>query len=197
MEDLIKQKTVLFVPNRVGGLNRSSDYTNCGHFLFNVFPEVFRQRSDVLVVAGNPSQKISNKEIAERCPGYVNLVPGTFNRDEYKWLGKHCHVAVGLYNQDTYGGTAARELLDLGCLPLWVNNYEYASIAEEVSWPKDLMIKSDLSDAVDITSKLISLVKNLDVEEYRRWSYKFKTAVLERCSYEETTKAVLPYLWSK
>jgi hypothetical protein len=191
-------KTVIFVPNRVGGLGRSSDYTNCGHFLFRVVNELWKARQDFVVIAGNPSQKILNREIEEICPpgAFYNVLPAAPNRDEYKWLIDRTDIAVGLYNQDSYGGTAAREILDRGgAFPLWVDNYEYAEIARNVGWPSNMMIRPDLSDAVEITSRVIDFAKGKNVDGLDNNALalreRFRKEVRRRCSYEATTPKAL------
>lgn len=126
-------KPIVFVPNRVGGRGRSSDYTNCGKFLFEVLPAL-RKVADFYVVAGNPSQKFSNQELVEEC-GVLDLVPGPLTRDEYKYVAANSTIAVALYDKDTYGGTAIRECIELGCLPLWPDCNEYASISREAEYP--------------------------------------------------------------
>jgi hypothetical protein len=179
-------KVVIFVPNRVGDGVRSSDYTRCGKYLFEVIPELWRRRQDFVVIAGNPNQKISNDEIADVCPAYVKLVPSTFNRDEYRLLGRMSDISVGLYakNSDTYGGTAARELVDLGTFPTWPNVNEYASIASNACYP--FVCNDDLSDLVDVTSDLIDYIRAGD-EHKHMLQKRLRDEVVSRCSYESTT----------
>jgi hypothetical protein len=180
-------KTILFVPNRIGGKGRSSDYTNCGKFMFEILPEIRKQRQDFVVIAGNPSQKISNKELIECCgkDGYVNLVPQTFNRDEYKAVVANSDIVVGLYDQDAYGSTASRECIELGCMPLWIDCNEYAVIMREARishW----LAKPDFSNIVDVTSDLIGdLTRNKNL--YKQYVEKLKKIVRNKCSYEQTT----------
>lgn len=191
-------KTIIFVPNRIGGtingVNRSSDYTRCGHFVFNVVPELWKLRQDFVVICGNPNQKITNDEIAERCPAYHKLVEDSFNRDEYKCIARCLQdITLGFYVEDAYGSTASRELLDMGSIPLWVNLNEYKSIAQEVDWPSELMIDPTLSNAVEITDKLISFYKKsiIDSNIIEQWHEVFNNAVYKRCAYESTTKNAL------
>ena len=183
----LKNKIVLFVPNRIGGKGRSSDYTNCGKFMFEVIPEIFKYRQDLVVLAGNPSQKITNNELKSWCPAYYNLVPDALNRDEYKVVAHQLQqISVGLYNQDSYGGTSARELCDAGTIPLWVNNYEYTAIAECCGWDgKEIMIKSDLSDINEKTLELIDWYAKTQYID--NWKQNFRQVVRNRCSYEATT----------
>lgn len=150
--ELPKDKVVVFVPNRVGGQGRSSDYTNCGKFLFEICNKLWEKRQDFIVVAGNPSQKFSNEELNEMCQPYVHLFDGTLTRDEYRYVGRESHISIGLYDQDSYGGTAARELLELGCLPVWINRYEYKSLAESTGYP---FVAEELDDVVKTLSNAI------------------------------------------
>lgn len=182
-------KVVVFVPNRVGGRGRSSDYTNCGKFLFETLPELRKRRQDFVVLAGNPNQKFSNKELEQECGenGYVSLVEDSFNRDEFKLVAKNSDIAVGLYDQDTYGGTVARECIELGCLPLWLDNYEYADIAKACGYPH--LVKRDMSDLATKTSVLIEHVKTYGKE--KSWSVALKDHVRKRCSYEATTPVAM------
>lgn len=192
-------KLVVFVPNRIGGLGRSSDYTNCGKFMFEIVPRAWETRRDFLVIAGNPSQKILNRELEELCPAFLNLVPDALNRDEYKYVAKHVQdISVGIYNADSYGGTAARELCDIGTIPLWVDNYEYAEIARNVGWPQNMMIRPDLSDAVETTSRVIDFAqgKNVDGLDNNVPTLRelFQDEVRRRCSYEATTAEAIRHM---
>jgi hypothetical protein len=192
----LKNKVVLFVPNRIGGRGRSSDYTNCGKFMFDILPELRKLRTgkglafnhDFVVIAGNPSQKFFNHELEKECGqnGFLNLVPDAFNRDEFKWVASHSDIAVGLYNQDSYGGTAARECIELGCVPLWLNNYEYATIAKFANWP--YVARPDMVDLVSMTDALIECVKS---KYHLGWLDQLQTIVRNRCSYESTTPCAL------
>lgn len=178
-------KRVIFVPNRIGGRGRSSDYTNCGKFMFEILPQLRKRRGDFVVLAGNPSQKFFNHELEQECGpnGYVSLVPDAFNRDEFKFVARNSAVAVGLYDQDSYGGTVARECIDLGCLPLWIDNYEYASIAK--GYP--FLAKPDFSDIVDKASFQLEVLRSGDARGAARWLQHLRDEVRRRCSYEETT----------
>lgn len=183
---LIDGKTVLFVPNRVGGEGRSSDYTNCGKFLFGACNELYAARKDFVVIAGNPSQKFSNDEIAQRCAPYVKVVPDAPTRDEYRFIASKSHIAVGLYDQDSYGGTAARELVDMRCYPLWLDKYEYSAMAKAVSYP--FLARADFSDLTKIAGDLIDFVRKVGNDgTYSRVIEPLRKHVRRRCSYEETT----------
>jgi len=179
-------KTILFVPNRVGGKGRSSDYTNCGKFMFDVLPALRARRQDVIVVAGNPNQKFTNDELAHACAsnGYVKLVPDALNRDEYRLVASMADIVVGLYDQDTYGGTASRECIDMGCLPLWLDMNEYSRLAKLADW--DHLVDPSMSDIVDRLDDVIEVVKRTP-----RGTHRLKDVVREECSYESTTKAAL------
>lgn len=192
--DTVKNKTVIFVPNRIGKEGISSDYTNCGKFMFDILPKLRAYRNDYVVFCGNPSQKILNSELTQICgkDNYVSLVPDSLNRDEFKFVASHSHIAVGLYNVDSYGGTAARECIELGCLPFWVKNYEYETIAREVSWDPLYMSQSSLKSAhIRLDSLLIDLKNPVKARTFKTFQTRFAKAVRNRCSYEVTTKAAL------
>jgi hypothetical protein len=184
-------KTIIFVPNRIGGRGVSSDYTNCGKFMFEVLPELRKRRQDYVVIAGNPSQKFKNSDLEQECGlnGYVNLVPDALTRDEFKLVAAHADIAVGLYDQDSYGGTAARECIELGCLPLWIDNYEYASIANDAGY-SHLLAKKDFSDLVDALDNVITL-KKFAPKEASEKLVTLQKVVRDRCSYESTTPTMM------
>lgn len=184
-------KSVIFVPNRIGGKGRSSDYTNCGKFMFDVLPKLREQTQDFVVICGNPSQKIFNHELEEWCgkDGYVSLVPDAFNRDEFKVVARKADIAVGLYDQDTYGGTVARELVELGCMPLWLDVNEYSSIAFEAGgYP--YVAKPDWSDLVAVMHALM-VTKVVNPVAIDKWRVALQRVVRQRCSYEATTSLAM------
>lgn len=199
-ERIVANKVIIFVPNRVGGKGRTSDYTNCGKFMFDYLPEVAALRKaknhgiDYVVFCGNPSQKIFNHELTEWCgdDGYVSLVEGAFNRDEYRYIGRCANISVGLYNQDSYGGTAARELLELDTLPLWADCYEYQKIAEAADFR--MMVHPTLCNTAEQLSALIDMVRHRAVMlpvGPDRMIARLKKASQDRCSYERTTELAL------
>lgn len=191
--DRIGGRTVMFLPNRVGGNDktgqfRSSDYTNCGKFLFDLLPKLYERRQDFVVLAGNPNQKFFNFELEEMCGkyGYLNISLDAFNRDEFKWVARHSQIAVSIYDKDRYNGTASRECIELGCVPLWLNMFEAGEIAKLANWP--YVAKSDFSDFVQIADALIETIKN---KKHTGWIPRLQNVVRERCSYEQTTSAAL------
>jgi hypothetical protein len=175
-------KKLIFVPNRIGGRGRSDDYTNCGKFMFELLPELRRIRHDFAVVAGNPNQKFSNAELEVECGeyGYINLVPATLNRDEYKYIATHSDVVLALYGKDTYGGTAVRECVELGCRPLWLNCNEYADLSAAAGYP--FVVSPDFSDFTQVLCALLD--RGADTERLLR-------EVRRRCSYSSTTECAL------
>ena len=188
----VNGKCVLFFPNRISP--SSGDYTNGMKFMFDVLPQLRQRRQDFVVVCGNPNQKFSNAELEEKCGpnGYVKLTEDTFNRDEYKFVGAHSHIALGLYNADAYGGTAARELIELGCMPVWLDNYEYSTMAREAGVEKYVLGKPDLSDLVDLLDRSIGRVMCPSRESTRSdISNKLLRVIKDRCSYEATTPAAM------
>ena len=188
---IVGDKIVIFVPNRIGGQGRSSDYTNCGKFMFEVLPQLRRLRDDYIVIAGNPNQKFSNEELVQQCGanGYVSLVPDALTRDEFKFIVRNSDISVGLYDQDSYGGTVARECVDLGCLPLWLDNYEYSTIAKAADY--GYLAKKDFSDIVDVVCQLMDVIKNDDGWWRTTVVKKLTEVVRDRCSYEKTTPVAL------
>lgn len=190
---LTKDKLVIFVPNRIGGRGRSSDYTNCGKFMFDMLPALARLRDDFVVIAGNPSQKFSNDELVEECArhGYINLVPDALSRDEFKYVARRSHIAVGLYDNDSYGGTAARECIELGCLPLWLDNYEYSSIARAAGGYPYLADPKTMN-VVHVLNLLMNDILNDDYgDAMRTWHLRLLKEIRQRCAYESTTKQVM------
>lgn len=187
----LEGKTVVWVPNRVGGLGKSFDYTNNGRFLFEVAPEVWKRRQDFVIVAGNPNQKITNDELAERCPPYVKLLPGPVNRDEYRWLSARADVVVGLYTNDTNGGLASLESIEFQAIPLFPNIYEYKVYFDAVGWPSDLRINPDLSDAADVMCKLLD---QRSLDHVVSTAAKLRDFVRSYASYEHTTPVMMKRL---
>lgn len=181
---LLDGKRVVWVPNRVGGLGKSFDYTNNGKFLFEVVPQVWERRQDFVVVAGNPNQKVTNDEIAERCPAYVKLLPGSVNRDEYRWLSARADIVVGLYTNDTNGGLASLESIEFKAVPLFPDIYEYGVYFDAVGWPKELRIDPGLSDAADVMCRLLDCYESDDVKKLTKQMQSF---VRGYASYEHTT----------
>jgi hypothetical protein len=187
----------IFVPNRVGGLGRSSDYTNCGKFLFEIANELWQERQDFMIIAGNPSQKFSNDELDELCQPYAKLFDGPPTRDEYRYIGRKADIAVGLYDQDSYGGTAARELVELDCLPVWIDRYEYSRIGSGAGFA----MAKELSDVKNLLSGMIDYVKNRNAGGvYHELDIKkeniLKNVVRDRCSYESTTPKAMEIMKS-
>ena len=185
------QKMIVLVPNRVGGMGRSSDYTNAGKFLFEVANEVYKTRQDFVVVAGNPNQKFTNAELAAMCKPLVNLVPDTFRRNEFRHIARKAHINVGLYNQDTHGGTAWRECIDLGCMPLSNDMHEYKHFFDKVKYP--FRVKNDLSDVAEVFNDLLNHVKKtwyvLPNEHITRSEdFGLRKAVVDECSYENSAE---------
>lgn len=181
-------KKVIFVPNRVGGKGRSSDYTNCGKFLFDILPALHSRRDDYVVIAGNPNQKFSNDELLELCGrnGYINLTPDAFTRDEYKFVASKSDFVVGLYNADLFGATATRECVDLRCLPLWLDFSEYATILRATGM-EEFLIERDFSNVVDVISRALD-TSYVGMDRRIDNLVKF---VRDRCSYEKTTSAAM------
>ena len=189
----LEDKTVIFVPNRIGGRGRSSDYTNCGKFIFEHLEELHKKMPNVVVICGNPSQKFSNKELEDEFGkfGFMSLVPDSLRRDEYLWVAKHSKIVLGLYDQDSYGGTASRECVDLGCIPVWLDNYEYSAIMADWSRiyrrPAPNLVKTNFSNLVDVIYNVTNNHKNIMELD----SNIFRELVYDRCSYESTTKVAL------
>jgi len=176
-----KGKIILFFPNRISP--SSNDYTNGMKWMFDVLPELRKHRQDFVVICGNPNMKFSNIELFQRCgnDGYVKLHDFTLNRDEYRFVARNSHIAISLYDRDTYGSTSIRECIELGCVPLWINKYEYKEISNLICWPYSA--KQDMSDIVLAADTLIEVCKN---NQHNEWIPKLQNIIRNRCSYEQT-----------
>jgi len=181
--ELTRGKHVIFFPNRISP--SSGDYTNGMRFMFDILPELRKRRQDFVVVCGNPNQKFTNEELEEKCGlnGYVRLVSGSLNRDEFKFVALYSDVALGLYDNDAYGGTAARECVELGCMPLWLDLNEYSSLAREAKVGDLVLAKPDFSDLGD---KLFALL-DMPLGARSDAQLALRAVVQRRCSYESTT----------
>lgn len=149
---------IVWVPNRVGGLGISLDYTNNGKFLFEEVNKL--ERDDFVVLAGNPNQKIPNTQIAELCAKYYYIKDGALNADEYLQLTRSADVVVALYTEDTNGGIAVLEAIHYGAVPLMPNIYEYRTYFDAVDWPAEFRVAEDLSDVAEVLDRILD---NLDL----------------------------------
>lgn len=196
-------KKIVFVPNRVGGLGKSFDYTNNGKFLFEYANQLAELRDDFVIIAGNPNQKITNSELDAHCKPYVKLVDGALTRDEYRHLCRVSDVVVGLYTNDTNGGLASLEAIELGTLPLFPDIYEYKVYFDAVQWPESLRIKPDLSNTVEVANNILDHVgiHNFKLEGGKQrycTSNVFSALqgfVRKYASYEHTTSEAMKRLW--
>ena len=199
-QEKVRGKIVVFFPNRISP--SSGDYTNGMKFMFELLPQLRKVRKDFVVVCGNPNQKFTNKELEEKCGmhGYVSLVPDSFNRDEFKFVASHSNIAVGLYDKDAYGGTVARECIEMGCVPLWLNCNEYSSLAREAGWVPSssgelgypYVVNPDFSDFVEKFDTLCNAC--LNPEAIDPWKFRLQDIVRKWCSYEETTETAMYYM---
>ena len=157
--------------------------------MFEVLPKLHAIRDDFVVIAGNPSQKILNDELEKRCGkyNYIKLTDDSFNRDEYRLIAKHAMIAVGLYAEDTFGGTAARECVDLGCIPFWSDIHSYKNLAIESGWNRGYMCQPDLTDAHTTLAALVGKIVSGKDEDICVGLKRLQAVVRERCSYECTT----------
>lgn len=189
-----KGKKIVWVPNRIGGLGRSFDYTNNGKFMFEIVPELWKRRQDFVVIAGNPNQKISNDELVKLCPAYVKLIDTAPNRDEYRYLSAKADIVVALYLNDTNGGLASLESMEASdgkVLPLFPNVNEYKTYFDNVGFPKNLRVNDDLSNAVDVLDRLLNVEKTL-------YTSKLLDFVRSYAAYEYTTPPMMDYLgWGR
>lgn len=187
-------KKIVWVPNRIGGLGRSFDYTNNGKFMFEIVPELWKRRQDFVVIAGNPNQKISNNELAELCPAYVKLIETAPNRDEYRYLSAKADIVVALYLNDTNGGLASLESMEASdgkVLPLFPNVNEYKTYFDNVNFPKHLRVAEDLSDTVDVLDRLLNVGQT-------PYSVELLNFVRGYAAYEYTTPPMMDYLgWGR
>ena len=182
-----EDKLVIFCPNRVGGMGRTSDYTHIGEFMFEKLPILRSWRQDFVVVAGNPSQKIFNHELEQMCgkDGYISLVPDGFNRDEYHFVAEHSDISVHLYDTEHHGGVASRECVEMGCLPLWTDCNEYKHMAEAGQYRAGMCLP-DRSDLVPTLNTLMQAIKD---QPYAMVNVQnqLREAVRNRCAFERTT----------
>lgn len=189
-------KVVLFFPNRIS--TSSGDYTNGFKFIDEILPALARRRSGDFVVIANPSKYYSRAELVRKHAqdGYLDLVDDGFNRDEYKFIASMSDIVVGLYDADTYGGTASRECIELGCVPLWLDTNEYRTLVDDAvsidptlrderQWP---MARVDFSDIVDVADELIDDINN-QKKHMGMWCWRMalRGAIRRRCSFESTT----------
>lgn len=186
-------KIVVFVPNRMGGkidgVERSFDYTNAGKFVLEVVNEVWKDRQDFIVVCGNPNQKITNAEIEERVPAYLRLLTdGTFEREEYRYIARKSDIVVGLFNVDSYGGTAWRECVDQGCMPLLTDCYEQSVLLDKCKWPEEMRVTENLTNVASAFKRTLDYVKMNQINIYKK---QMKDIVMRDCSFEKTTAAAM------
>lgn len=185
LTDKCGTKTIIWVPNRVGGLGKSFDYTNNGKFLFEIVPELWKKRQDFVVLAGNPNQKISNDEIEKNCPAYVKLVDGPLNRDEYRYLSQCADIVVGLYTNDTNGGLASLEAIEFGAVPFFPDIFEYKVYFDEVNWPAELRINPTLENAHITLDNLLNSMYSDEINNKMDFMMSF---IRKYSSYESTTQ---------
>lgn len=190
----LDDKTIIWLPNRVGGLGKSFDYTRNGKVLFELIPKLWEQRQDFVVLAGNGNQKISNEEIRDRCPAYYYFPFGAVNRDEYRWISKRADIVGAFYNarEDQNGGLASLESVEFGSVPLFTNNIEYKVYFDKVNWPQNLRINPDLSDFVEVTSRLLDCYTSNKVQNKRRRIQKF---IRQYSAYEYTVPEMMKLLF--
>lgn len=186
-----ENKKVIFFPNRISP--SSGDYTNGMKFMFELLPKIREKRQDFVVVCGNPNLKFSNDELLTRCGenGYVKLHDFTLNRDEYKAVALQSDIVVGLYDKDAYGGTASRECIELGCVPLWLDVNEYSSIAREAGKYPHLVKQADMADIPSAVHYLLNYCDNSPGDLASKWETRLQNVIRQRCSYEATTPAAM------
>jgi len=195
--DIDPDKFRVFVPNRMGGkingVERSLDYTNAGKFVLEVTNDVWTRRQDFVVIAGNPNQKITNAEIEERVPAYFRMLrDGTFEREEYRYVAKKCDIVVGAFTVDSYGGTAWRECVDQGCMPVLADCYEQHVILEAAQWPMEMRIRPDLSNMASALEATMDYLRSLEKRgPANPLLDRIKKIVREECSFEETTRPAM------
>lgn len=196
----LDNKCVVWIPNRIGGLGRSFDYTNNGKFMFDYLPKLWEQRQDFIVVAGNPNQKISNDELTQYCPAYCKLIDGPLNRDEYRYLSERSDIVAALYTNDTNGGLACLEAIEHKSYLLAPDIYEYSVYYNQVDWPQNLRVNSDLSNINEVLSKYIDLYyteenNTQEHQELRNKEKQLKEFIREYASYESTTPIMINKLF--
>ena len=150
-----------------------------------LLPQMYSRRQDFVLVCGNPNIKMTNDELNEKYAkfGYLKVGDNAFNRDEFKFIASHANISLHLYTNDTYGGTAMRECVELGCRPLMTDINEQESIANLAWWY--YACKPDFSDFVD---KFDELCNTKDSEQVNVDLRNLQNVIRKRCSYESTTK---------
>lgn len=183
-------KTIIWLPNRVGGLGKSFDYTRNGEVLFDLIPQLWKQRQDFVVMAGNGNQKISNEEIRDRCPAYHYLPFGAVNRDEYRWISQRADIVGAFYDakKDQNGGLAALESIEFKAIPLFTNDIEYKVYFDAVNWQNKLRIDPDLSNFVEVTSRLLDKYKSLKIQNKM---FDLRDFIRQYAAYEYTTNEIM------
>jgi glycosyltransferase involved in cell wall biosynthesis len=182
---------VVWVPNRIGGLGKSFDYTNNGRFLFEELPKCKEQ--GFIVLCGNPSQKISNQELTALVPNYVELVPDALNYDEYKWCTQRADIVVSLYDKDSNGGIAVLEAIYHGAVPLMPNINEYSRYFEDADFPYGPRVNTELSDIAESLDCLNHWMNEPVMVDIR---YKMQQAI-RKYSIENSTKEFYEVLSAK
>jgi glycosyltransferase involved in cell wall biosynthesis len=182
---------VVWVPNRIGGLGKSFDYTNNGRFLFEELPKVINR--NFIVLCGNPSQKITNQELTALVPEYMELVPGAMNYDEYKWCTQRADIVVSLYDKDSNGGIAVLEAIYHGAIPLMPDINEYSRYFEDASFPYAPRVMGDLLDIANTLDVLQMWMNEPAMPEIRRRLQK----AIEQHSIENATKQFYEALSAK
>jgi len=180
-----ENKIITLFPNRLS--RASQDYTNGIKLLDELLPQMYSRRQDFVLVCGNPNMKMTNDELNEKYAkfGYLKVGDNAFNRDEFKFIASHTNVSLHLYCQDTYGGTAMRECVELGCAPLFTDINEQESIANLAWWPHTC--NPDFSNFICVFDALCNTVHDQD-EMHKINMSNLQNVIRQRCSYESTTK---------
>ena len=101
------------------------------------------------------------------------------------------HINVGLYDNDSYGGTAWRECIDLGCLPLSLNIFEYKRFFDFCDYPFKVDVnfsnlKQKLNNMLDYAKDYSYFCSETKMVKYK-FDFGLRNQVLKYCSYESTT----------
>lgn len=184
--EAIRNKRLIWVPNRVGGLGSGSlDYTNNGAFLeaLSKSPSLM-ERNDWMIAIGNPSQKVPTDTFRKMFGDkYLDLgLPegpdGALRPDEYRTLALWSDIVVALYDKDTNGGIAVLEAMHYGAMPLMPDIYEYHTYFDDADTPIGLRVEYDGNI---IPSAIRTLKRMLDAAPNILKSYAKELQLATRC----------------
>jgi len=185
---------------RIGFLNRmgSDGYTNASLFIdaLRILKSDPDYANNFEVVFTNPSKRVDENWLEENVPNFVSFMDGkTLTRKEYFQFLYECDVTVHLFVKERYGGCALRESIAAGNYTVVANCHEQQSLVADGSLRVDVnpLTSDDIADTLRYAIDVV-LERNMPAEYIDNASDLQHDTVLNnysRCSFEETTKAVL------